>query len=923
MTSSSEQLAQAAEFLDILHRGGNYHFYQAFNNNKRRSFWAPVEERLTIPQSYLNGWDAYWGVNPTTQIVTDADRAKYPGKPDEYISQYIASKNATIAAVNTLYAEYDGKDETNPAQEHIDRLFGALRNDPKNTDKSDKTILREATTAAQKEVFAGDMPYYLGMAWDRIQALPVAASVIVFSGGGYQPYWLLEETFLTADNPAAVEYIKDIQARWVPFMGADIGAKDLRRILRVPGTINHKKAYQPNNPLVTFVHYDPDRRYRLDDLAALLPKPEPKPEPAPRPVTVRATGETVVKTYTGTGTREHSDHVYRVMAAYNDRHDIVSTLLSYGYTQATPDRLSRPGEPDSKGVAILDGKSYHHSGNDPLFEACGEHRLSPFDVVVHLDYNGDYERAAVEIGKQLGIYDPAFIDFVLAHELHRAEHADFSKIIPEEKHSANGYLTGATDKAVYMNVLALMGERKRIADVMIGHRRIATATNSDGVTVALCGTGTVKNCLDRLNGVLIDSHTVQLDTGAPVTVLSLAAPVVSRLDTLYKQLLLECEGVSNLLTTVKESVFTTGNVQEYLADDAFLTGRSALVNGQIANNMEALCFAYPHYAEARRAYQAAKEHKPADVHELRAAMGGELLATYQELKQRSEEEFLKSFGTYGLIVLDDVDANPATTRKEIAERRGLKASSVGTALRKLEAWGLVESEQGFGAAKVYTAVADVWGAVKERTPEAMSYTLGAQRADRQLEQAQQHAKAAVATAENEDAERAARKRLARIENKRFKTVPVIYPNFDPSMVADWIYGTSSHADYMGRESQQQEAPAQTAGEPTLQAFVELDDLESRRQAGDATQFTAEDYSRQKYLDRQVGGGFFSTETELEQVAAEIRMTGKTGSAAAAEAFYRGYDEQEAQRIGEQSLYPTTGNQKLVYHYGGTIEAVTP
>ncbi len=106
---------------------------------------------------------------------------------------------------------------------------------------------------------------YLRRALTHIDGLAAAPSVIVASGGGYHCYWLLREPFVLASDEDR-ERARRLQAAWVACVGGDGGAKDLARVLRVPGTCNLK--YDPPL-LVAFVRADYNRLYTLPDLEAL------------------------------------------------------------------------------------------------------------------------------------------------------------------------------------------------------------------------------------------------------------------------------------------------------------------------------------------------------------------------------------------------------------------------------------------------------------------------------------------------------------------------------------------------------------------------------------------------------------------------------------------------------------------------------
>ena len=100
------------------------------------------------------------------------------------------------------------------------------------------------------------------------------ASVIVDSGGGYHGYWLFDSTLLLQDADT-LEYARRLQWRWVKYVGGDQGAKDLCRVLRVPGSTNYKPEYAPDFPEVRFERWL-NVRYSLQELIAVLPLDKPR-----------------------------------------------------------------------------------------------------------------------------------------------------------------------------------------------------------------------------------------------------------------------------------------------------------------------------------------------------------------------------------------------------------------------------------------------------------------------------------------------------------------------------------------------------------------------------------------------------------------------------------------------------------------------
>jgi putative DNA primase/helicase len=107
-------------------------------------------------------------------------------------------------------------------------------------------------------------------ALNHILDLELNPSALIDSGGGYHGYWFLSEpVHLDDDNR---EEMRTLQAGFVDAMGGDNGAKDLARVLRVPGTYNTK--YNPKR-LVETVWMDPENTFTLTELENLI-KPEIK-----------------------------------------------------------------------------------------------------------------------------------------------------------------------------------------------------------------------------------------------------------------------------------------------------------------------------------------------------------------------------------------------------------------------------------------------------------------------------------------------------------------------------------------------------------------------------------------------------------------------------------------------------------------------
>lgn len=239
-------MADAMHLLDHLHRGGAWAYWwtpdgETFTGRDGKSYgakvsqWYPVGRRCSPPAAWADR-NVYWAVHPCTQIP-ETNAQGQPRKPHQVRGQL-----RYIAAVNCLFAEFDGGADA--ALAHLDKLW------------------------------SDGYPY---------------PSAIIHSGGGLHCYWLLEDTLPVTDSNRA--QIAHWQAAWVDLVGADDGAKDLARVLRVPGTQNRKperRAADGSCPKVTVLEYRPMRMYDLTDLTRFLPVFKP-PEPrADRTVTPAA-----------------------------------------------------------------------------------------------------------------------------------------------------------------------------------------------------------------------------------------------------------------------------------------------------------------------------------------------------------------------------------------------------------------------------------------------------------------------------------------------------------------------------------------------------------------------------------------------------------------------------------------------------------
>jgi hypothetical protein len=194
--------------------------------------------------AFLEAWDDTWllsGIKPDTRVIetrffddTEVMRA--------WLERHVAAYNIYFSVNRTkpgLRAKASKADITEMLAPHVDL-------DPPKDPSID-------LAAAQAAIL------------DRLKAHNPPPSCIIFSGGGYQGFWRLDEPVAVADNIAELEACNiALEAA----LGGD-HCFNLDRIMRVPGTINWpdaKKRAAGRIPTPTeLVYFDPDRVYRLDD----------------------------------------------------------------------------------------------------------------------------------------------------------------------------------------------------------------------------------------------------------------------------------------------------------------------------------------------------------------------------------------------------------------------------------------------------------------------------------------------------------------------------------------------------------------------------------------------------------------------------------------------------------------------------------
>ena len=110
----------------------------------------------------------------------------------------------------------------------------------------------------------------------RIDACPLPPSMVVESGGGLHPYFLLVQPFyLKKEMHAAKRWLRHIAASVADVV--DESVSEPTRVLRLPGSYNFKAEYgEPR--LVTLSVYEPERVYSLDQIREAWGEPDTRAE---------------------------------------------------------------------------------------------------------------------------------------------------------------------------------------------------------------------------------------------------------------------------------------------------------------------------------------------------------------------------------------------------------------------------------------------------------------------------------------------------------------------------------------------------------------------------------------------------------------------------------------------------------------------
>lgn len=114
---------------------------------------------------------------------------------------------------------------------------------------------------------------------ERLRTFPLPPTMLVRSGspGACHAYWRLKEPVVFDDGEAAIHYQRAVAGLALHF-DSDPAVSDVPRIMRLPGSRNHKPA--AGGTVVELISYEPERQYNLSEFDEwLAPAPTQRTPP--------------------------------------------------------------------------------------------------------------------------------------------------------------------------------------------------------------------------------------------------------------------------------------------------------------------------------------------------------------------------------------------------------------------------------------------------------------------------------------------------------------------------------------------------------------------------------------------------------------------------------------------------------------------
>ena len=101
---------------------------------------------------------------------------------------------------------------------------------------------------------------------DKLSELPPYSIRVESSPGNFHYYWLLNEGESVSDWQSAIVSL-------IRFLCADKACKNSDRVMRLPGSLHHKRKDGSSSHRVELLECHPERRYSIADIASCIPQP--------------------------------------------------------------------------------------------------------------------------------------------------------------------------------------------------------------------------------------------------------------------------------------------------------------------------------------------------------------------------------------------------------------------------------------------------------------------------------------------------------------------------------------------------------------------------------------------------------------------------------------------------------------------------
>ncbi len=195
--------------------------------------------------------------------------ALFPDLKDEFIEvRLIHSTNKPVqthfySSIKELIAHQSIIDECSKS---FNIYFGVCPRSKKEGNKQSVKIVWCLWADLDAKDFTGGKQEIL----DRLKSFPIPPTIVVDSGNGFHVYWRLKEAFAinTTEDITKIEaYLKALcQA-----LNGDQASAELARVLRLPGTLNHRNP-ESLKPVI-LLEFNPDQQCNLGDFDLILPFP--------------------------------------------------------------------------------------------------------------------------------------------------------------------------------------------------------------------------------------------------------------------------------------------------------------------------------------------------------------------------------------------------------------------------------------------------------------------------------------------------------------------------------------------------------------------------------------------------------------------------------------------------------------------------